>query len=471
MTLPHVAPDNRRARGDAAVHAAAPPAVRRRRTRRARHDQRQSLERADRLRGRRRRGAADRTRRRVPRRRAADRAAGRGFGGPDRAARTGHPPPQPRLRPRRRSPRCRDRSPFSRSAPISRTRSRWSSTARRSSASTSAISTSTRPPAPSRRPSPTCSRCTTVRREDLLVVHDAHPQYRSSSYAGTLGAATGGRGPAPSRPRGVGARRARRVGRARAGARASTAPATATTARSGAASSSSAASATGFERVAHLRPAALAGGDAAARHPVQAAAGFLDQARRAARPHARAVRISRPLRVGAPPAPYRDPGLHDHLGGPSLRRGRGAARLHSPGDLRGAGGDLARAARPDGGRDGALRVSVRRRRTRLASAAARRRGGPPARPGAGRDRAGVSRGRGAWTARRPPRRCAGPIGVHTVAASGGVFQNALLADEISGLLEAHGLALWINHVVPPNDGGISLGQAALGALGPCTSSR
>ena len=33
----------------------------------------------------------------------------------------------------------------------------------------------------------------------------------------------------------------------------------------------------GFERVAHLRPAALAGGDAAAHHPVQAAAGFLAQ--------------------------------------------------------------------------------------------------------------------------------------------------------------------------------------------------
>ncbi len=33
----------------------------------------------------------------------------------------------------------------------------------------------------------------------------------------------------------------------------------------------------GFTRVAHLRPAALAGGDAAAHHPVQAAAGFLAQ--------------------------------------------------------------------------------------------------------------------------------------------------------------------------------------------------
>jgi hydrogenase maturation protein HypF len=61
--------------------------------------------------------------------------------------------------------------------------------------------------------------------------------------------------------------------------------------------------------------------------------------------------------------------------------------------------------------------------------------------------------------------------LHVVAASGGVFQNAVLADELAGLVAAEGLALWTNHVVPPNDGGISLGQAALGALGPCTSSR
>jgi hydrogenase maturation protein HypF len=62
-------------------------------------------------------------------------------------------------------------------------------------------------------------------------------------------------------------------------------------------------------------------------------------------------------------------------------------------------------------------------------------------------------------------------GLVTVAASGGVFQNALLLEELHRLLEAAGLALWINHAVPPNDGGISLGQAALGAMGPCTSSR
>ena len=62
-------------------------------------------------------------------------------------------------------------------------------------------------------------------------------------------------------------------------------------------------------------------------------------------------------------------------------------------------------------------------------------------------------------------------GLDTVVASGGVVQNALLLADLALLLEQGGLDLWTNHLVPPNDGGISLGQAALGALGPCTSSR
>jgi hydrogenase maturation protein HypF len=65
----------------------------------------------------------------------------------------------------------------------------------------------------------------------------------------------------------------------------------------------------------------------------------------------------------------------------------------------------------------------------------------------------------------------GAHGLDTVAASGGVLQNTVLLDDLASLLERERLVLWINHRVPPNDGGISLGQAALGALGPCTSSR
>jgi len=36
--------------------------------------------------------------------------------------------------------------------------------------------------------------------------------------------------------------------------------------------------------------------------------------------------------------------------------------------------------------------------------------------------------------------------------------------DVKGLLTTLGLQIWTNHVVPSNDGGISLGQAALAAL-------
>jgi len=51
-----------------------------------------------------------------------------------------------------------------------------------------------------------------------------------------------------------------------------------------------------------------------------------------------------------------------------------------------------------------------------------------------------------------------------VVASGGVFQNEILLADLSNMLDAGGLTLWTNHLVPPNDGGISLGQAALAAF-------
>jgi len=52
----------------------------------------------------------------------------------------------------------------------------------------------------------------------------------------------------------------------------------------------------------------------------------------------------------------------------------------------------------------------------------------------------------------------------TVVLSGGVFQNELLLSDIASLMAVESIAVWTNHAVPPNDGGISLGQAALAAL-------
>ncbi|MFB9837978.1 Kae1-like domain-containing protein, partial [Actinoallomurus acaciae] len=52
-------------------------------------------------------------------------------------------------------------------------------------------------------------------------------------------------------------------------------------------------------------------------------------------------------------------------------------------------------------------------------------------------------------------------GLTTVALSGGVFQNVLLLDRTVTGLEAEGFAVLVHRRVPPNDGGISLGQAAV----------
>ncbi len=54
--------------------------------------------------------------------------------------------------------------------------------------------------------------------------------------------------------------------------------------------------------------------------------------------------------------------------------------------------------------------------------------------------------------------------IDTIVLSGGVFQNELLLEDLKALLAAEPLAIWTNHAVPANDGGISLGQAALAAF-------
>ena len=54
-------------------------------------------------------------------------------------------------------------------------------------------------------------------------------------------------------------------------------------------------------------------------------------------------------------------------------------------------------------------------------------------------------------------------GLDTVALSGGVFQNRLLLALTLPQLQEQGFRVLWHHQVPPNDGGVSLGQAALAA--------
>lgn len=51
--------------------------------------------------------------------------------------------------------------------------------------------------------------------------------------------------------------------------------------------------------------------------------------------------------------------------------------------------------------------------------------------------------------------------LNTVALSGGVFQNVTLLGKTMELLNQDGFNVITHHMVPPNDGGISLGQAVI----------
>jgi hydrogenase maturation protein HypF len=54
-------------------------------------------------------------------------------------------------------------------------------------------------------------------------------------------------------------------------------------------------------------------------------------------------------------------------------------------------------------------------------------------------------------------------GIGAVVLSGGVFLNALLTREVGGRLDADGFRVYRHRRVPPNDGGLSLGQLAIAA--------
>jgi len=56
------------------------------------------------------------------------------------------------------------------------------------------------------------------------------------------------------------------------------------------------------------------------------------------------------------------------------------------------------------------------------------------------------------------------LGITKVALSGGCFQNAILLESTITLLEQHGFRVYWHQRVPPNDGGISLGQIALARM-------
>jgi len=220
----------------------------------------------------------------------------------------------------------------------------------------------------------------------------------------------------------------------------------------------------GFERVAHLRAAILPGGDAAATHPVQAAAGFLAQLNQL---------VDFTARPFSFPSRYRDA---VQLVNSSVR----SFTTTSMGRLFDTAAALLGFTR-EVTFEGQAAMWLQRLAARAPAADAypfpllgneldfrpllqsiindRLRG---------RDESEIARAFQLGIAeglRDAALTLCCALNTDTIVLSGGVFQNELLLRDLKVLLEPEQLQIWTNHVVPANDGGISLGQAALAALG------
>ncbi len=222
-----------------------------------------------------------------------------------------------------------------------------------------------------------------------------------------------------------------------------------------------------FRRVGHLAPMPLPGGDAAIAEPWRTAVAYLHAAfgpewANLDIPFVKRMDMA-PRARGRPDdrTPRQYAFHHEH--GTAVRRGRLAPRHLRPQHARRPGAD------GTGGRSGrsvtrALPSEIRREngaflldpRSYIRSAVERLRENAPAEAISAEFHNGL---------------CNGVVGmceriretekISSVALSGGVFQNKLLFERTVRDLERKGFRVLTHHLVPPNDGCIALGQAAV----------
>ncbi len=200
----------------------------------------------------------------------------------------------------------------------------------------------------------------------------------------------------------------------------------------------------GFERLAHLRPVPLPGGEAAIRDPWRVAASYLELAGRPV-PFERWTLVRESLRVNAP-----------------LSSGMG--RLF---DAAAAMLGLRESVTFEG--QAAMELEVLAAQTEAEPYAWRFGDGAALIAAvhddlaAGRPRAQIAAAFHETIAAASAAACAEAGEPRTVVLSGGSFQNLRLGASTRRNLEALGFRVLTHRLVPPNDGGISYGQAAVAA--------
>ena len=224
--------------------------------------------------------------------------------------------------------------------------------------------------------------------------------------------------------------------------------------------------AVGFERLGHLRTVPMPGGERAIRQPWRMACAWLLETLGSDPPIPPRIAGEldcRGMGDGEPPRRERTRIAADLERRAALRRRRGDLRHQDGGQLRGAGCGRAR-GRGRSGERGAYPLpgaAVLDARETIRAVLADLGAGVPIPTVAARFHNGIAAGTAAACVE-----AASTAGVGLVVLSGGVFQNRLLLERTTAILEQGGLRVLVPRLLPPNDGGIALGQLAIAAREP-----